>query len=83
MSPGTFRGGLVDVDMCAALRAALDGVPSPSRRDLDEGESGVRPNFPQEWLRDPDSSYLRNYPVDVPWEDPELIEAMLALRHEA
>jgi hypothetical protein len=28
-------------------------------------------NFPQEWLRE--------YPVDVPWDDPGLIEAMLAL----
>ena len=83
VSPGTFRGGLVNVDMCAALHAALNGLPSPSRSDLDEGESGVRPNFPQEWLRDPNSRYLRDYPVDVPWEDPELIEAMLALRHEA
>ena len=61
----------------------FNGLPSPSRSDLDEGESGVRPNFPQEWLRDPNSRYLRDYPVDVPWEDPELIEAMLALRHEA
>lgn len=83
VSPGTFRGRLLNVDMCAALHAALNGLPSPSRSDLDEGESGVRPNFPQEWLRDPNSRYLRDYPVDVPWEDPELIEAMLALRHEA
>jgi predicted ATP-grasp superfamily ATP-dependent carboligase len=83
IAPGTFRGGLLNVDMCAALRAALDGLPSPSRSDLDEGECGIRANFPQEWLRDPGSRYLRDYPVDVPWDDPELIEAMLALRHEA
>ena len=83
IGPGTFRGALVRVDMCAALRAALDGLPSPSRSDLEDGESGVMANFPQEWLRDPESHYLRDYPVDVPWEEPELIEAMLALGHSS
>ena len=33
--------------------------------------------------RTPNSRYLRDYPVDVPWEDPELIEVMVALRHQA
>jgi len=23
-----------------------------------------------------------NFPVDVPWDDPALLEAMLAMRHE-
>jgi len=39
-------------------------------------------HFPQEWLRDDASRWLREYPVDVPWDEPELIEAMLALRNE-
>ena len=39
-------------------------------------------NFPQEWLRDPESPYLERYPVDVPWDDPELIEACFAMRHK-
>jgi hypothetical protein len=34
---------------------------------------------PQEWLRDRASHWLREYPVDMRWDDPELIEAMLAL----
>ena len=50
--------------------------------DLDEGSAGIAVFFPEEWLRDPESSYLRDYPVDVPWDEPELIEAFLALRHE-
>jgi hypothetical protein len=33
-------------------------------------------------LRDPFSRWLREYPVDVPWDDPKLIEALLALRAE-
>jgi hypothetical protein len=37
-------------------------------------------HFPQEWLRDPRSHYLRDHPVDVPWDEPELIRAMLARR---
>ena len=36
--------------------------------------------FPQEWLRDPASAFLRDYPVDIPWDDPELFEAMIAMR---
>lgn len=79
---GAHRGSAINVDHCAALHAALHGMPSPTRADLDEGEEHFTIHFPQEWLRDPGSSWLREYPVDVPWDEPELIEAMLALRHE-
>ena len=82
ITPGSHRGSWFDVDLCAALHSALHGLPSPSRADLGEGEEGVDVRFPEEWLRDSNSDYLRTYPVDVPWEEPELIEAMLALRHE-
>lgn len=82
ITPATHRGRLIDVDLCAALRSAIDGTPNPSRTDLDEGEEYVYAAFPQEWLRDPQSEYLQRSPVDVPWDEPELIEAMLALRHE-
>ena len=79
---GAHRGSAIGVDHCAALHAALTGAPIPTRADLDEGEEHVTVHFPQEWLRDPDSRWLREHPVDVPWDDPQLIEAMLALRHE-
>lgn len=82
ITPATHRGRLIDVDLCAALRSAIDGTPNPSRADLDDGEEYVYAAFPQEWLRDPQSEFLQRGPVDVPWEEPELIEAMLALRHE-
>jgi hypothetical protein len=82
VTPGTYTGGLINVDLCAALYGALNGTPSTSRRNLDEGEEHVLAHFPQEWLRDPDSAYLRDCRVDAPWDEPELFEAMLALRLE-
>jgi hypothetical protein len=56
------------------------GTVASTRTDLDEGEEGLIVRFPEEWLRDPDSPYLREYVVDVPWDEPELIEAFLAMR---
>jgi len=82
ISPATHLGAMRNVDFCAALYAAVQGTASTSRPDLGEGEEGTAVFFPGEWLRDPESRYLREYPVDVPWDEPELIEAMLALRHE-
>jgi hypothetical protein len=55
-------------------------VPSPSRAGLDPGDERVFVQFPGEWLRDPQSRWLRQYPVDVPWDDPDLLDAMLTLR---
>ena len=82
VSPATHLGALRDVDLCAALYAAVKGTTSTSRADLGDGEEGITVYFPGEWLRDPESRHLREYPVDVPWDEPELIEAMLALRQE-
>ena len=80
ITPGSPTGALVDVDLCAALRAAIDDVPNPSRHRLDDGEEHVIAQFPQEWLRDPASTYLRTCRVDAPWDDPRLFAAMAALR---
>lgn len=82
ISPGTHYGAVMDVDLCAALYAALRDLPSPSRSGLDVGEERVFVQFPAEWLRNPESRWLRQYPVDIPWDDPELLEAMLAMRRE-
>jgi predicted ATP-grasp superfamily ATP-dependent carboligase len=82
ISPATHLGAQRNVDLCAALYAAIAGTASMTRADLAEGEEGFSVYFPGEWLRDPDSRYLRDYPVDVPWDEPELIEALLAMRHE-
>jgi hypothetical protein len=77
---GAHRGSEFGVDHCAALHAALHGLPYSGRSDLDEGEEHMCVSFPQEWLRDPESRWLRDYPVDVPWDEPELFEAMLDLQ---
>lgn len=82
ITPGSHRGRARNVDQWAALYARLTGTASPSRSDLDEGEEGITVWFPGEWLRDPESRYLREHVVDVPWDEPELIEALLALRDE-
>ena len=82
ITPGTHVGTLVDVDLCAALHAVLNGREPKGRRDLVQGEEHVFAHFPQEWLRDPMSHYLRECRVDLPWDDPELLEAMLAMRQE-
>jgi len=79
---GAHRGAAINADHWTALHATLQGVPSPTRSDLDAGEEHVAADFPQEWLRDPQSRWLREYPVDLPWDDPKLVEAMLALRGE-
>ena len=81
VSPGFHRGTDFDADLAAGLLGALTGTPSASRPRLDDGEEHFAVNFPQEWLRDPDSAYLRERPVDVPWDDPGLIEAFLAMRN--
>ena len=80
--PATHCGAKIGIDLCAALLAGLDGRSShaTTRADLDDGETGYNVHFPQEWLRDPHSEWLRKYPVDVPWDEPELFEALLAMR---
>lgn len=82
ISPGTHYGGAVQVDLCAAFHAAMRGLSSPTRSRLDAGEERMFVPFPAEWLRNPESRWLRQYPVDIPWDDPELLDAMLALRRE-
>jgi predicted ATP-grasp superfamily ATP-dependent carboligase len=78
---GVQMGGLVGVDLCAAFAAALDGRAYGKRTDLPPGETHLIAEFPQEWLRDPASQYLLDGRTDVPWDEPELFKAMLALRH--
>ncbi len=82
VTPGTHRGELINVSTGAALLAAVEGKPLNTRARLDDGEERIFVSFPHEWLRDPESKYLRDYPVDVPWDEPALIDALLAMRHE-
>ena len=81
VTPGTHRGEFFAMSSGAALLAAVEGKPPGTRARLDDGEERNFVSFPHEWLRDPGSAYLREYPVDAPWDEPELFEAMLAMRH--
>jgi ATP-grasp in the biosynthetic pathway with Ter operon len=74
-------GERVGADLAAAMARQLRGLP-PALRVEPPSESGPSVAiFPREWLRDPRSRWLREYPSDVPWDDPALIKAMLAMRH--
>lgn len=79
---GIPLGAMINVDLCAALYAAINAEQRTVRGDLAKGEEHLIAHFPQEWLRDPESRYLRQCRVDAPWDDPDVLEAMLALRHD-
>lgn len=81
-TPGSHRAAARGIDIWAALHARLRGVAQSAPTDIGPDNEGIAVFFPEEWLRDPGSRYLREYPVDVPWDEPELIEAFLAMRHD-
>jgi hypothetical protein len=83
VTPGTPTGELVGIDLCASLHAAVTGAPPPVPHDVAPGFARTVARFPQEWLRDPASRWLRDYPVDAPWDDPDVFAALLAMRHDA
>jgi len=70
------------VDLCAALFQRLAELPQTVPSDVPDRTDRVLASFPREWLRDPDSEWLRDHPSDIPWDDPDVLQAMIALRHE-
>jgi predicted ATP-grasp superfamily ATP-dependent carboligase len=75
-------GERVGIDLAQALRRGLDGEIPASALAPDATTAASITIFPREWLRNPASPYLTDHPVDVPWDEPELLAAMLAMRHE-
>src|SRR5580692_1323000 len=58
-------------DIPAALYAAVSGGEvHPAPRVTEKDTIAL---FPQEWIRDPESAFLRLAYHDVPWEEPELV----------
>jgi predicted ATP-grasp superfamily ATP-dependent carboligase len=74
-------GERVGADLPTALHDHLRGDPPVPSPELPGAFGPSVAVFPREWLRDPRSRYLNELPVDVPWDEPELLEAMLAMRH--
>jgi len=70
------------VNLPGALFQRLAGVPQTVHADMPTDDAGIVATFPREWLRDPESSWLRDAPSDLPWDDPEVLDALVALRHE-
>jgi predicted ATP-grasp superfamily ATP-dependent carboligase len=70
------------VDLCGALYQRLAGLPQTVPMDMPDDTDRHIASFPREWLRDPESAWLRTHPSDIPWDDPAVFEAMIALRHE-
>jgi hypothetical protein len=60
-------------DLPAALYSAVSGEPVHAAPKVTENE--IITLFPQEWMRDPASSFLTSGYHDVPWEEPELLRA--------
>jgi hypothetical protein len=68
-------------DLPSALLSAVTG-------SLPEAPPSVTQNdtialFPQEWLRDPSSPFLRSAFHDVPWDQPELLRACVRKRPQS
>jgi predicted ATP-grasp superfamily ATP-dependent carboligase len=74
-------GERVGADLGAAMARQLRGLP-PAPLAEPPSESGPSVTiFPREWLRDPHSRWLHEYPSDLPWDDPALIKAVFAMLH--
>ncbi|HJS79453.1 MAG TPA: ATP-grasp domain-containing protein [Vitreimonas sp.] len=62
------------VDLTGAFMAGVRGAPAPPVR---EPLNRFVALFPNEWTRDPDSSFLLTAVHDVPWHDPPIFAAMI------
>jgi len=60
-------------DLPAALYSVVSGEPFRAAPKVTEKDTITL--FPQEWMRDPASSFLTSGYHDVPWEEPELLRA--------
>jgi hypothetical protein len=67
-------------DLPAALYSAVTNkAPQPAPRVTEKDTIAL---FPQEWLRDPASSYLTSAYHDVPWQESELVRSCIQTRRK-
>ena len=74
----THLGPLFGVDLARALFVEVSGEPG-SVPDAPATRASTVALFPAEWMRDPDSPYLHAAHHDVPWQEPRLTAAVMAL----
>jgi formate-dependent phosphoribosylglycinamide formyltransferase (GAR transformylase) len=67
-------------DLPAALYSAITGKAVQESPKVTENDTIVL--FPQEWIRNPTSAFLRSGYHDVPLEEPELVRACLSTRQK-
>ena len=67
-------------DLPAALYAALSGEAVQEAPKITGNDTIAL--FPQEWIRDPKSKFLRAGYHDIPWEEPELVRACVRSRRK-
>lgn len=60
-------------DLTAALHGAISGGAVRESTKITDHDTIAF--FPQEWLRNPESAFLRSGYHDVPWQEPELLRA--------
>jgi len=65
-------------DLPAALYAAVTGNVIQTAPKVTENDTIAL--FPQEWIRNPASAFLRSGYHDVPWEEPELVRDCIRRR---
>ena len=68
-------GPRIGIDLCAALSRAMRGEVAPQADAVNQTTVAM---FPQEWLRSPATIAGLDAPLDVPWDDPELLRAMVS-----
>jgi hypothetical protein len=76
-TPICHLGHYLGLDLCLRLREAAAGRPS-----VDAEPSNLPKKvalFPQEWVRDPCSPHFSDAFHDVPWDEPDLVEAFVVL----
>ncbi len=76
-TPVCHLGHHLGLDLCASLRRAIEGSI-----DADRDAPGLPKKvvlFPQEWVRDTDSPHFSDAFHDVPWDEPDLVEAFVTL----
>jgi len=67
-------------DLPAALHAAIMGRSVQESAPVTEKDTITL--FPHEWLRNPESPYLRSSYHDVPWEEPQFVRLCVGTRRK-